>query len=245
MEINPDSANQRMYKERKANIAVFRGCGFNCTYCAFRNTLSRLNCTSCVHFKPHSHLEVLRKTAPQTRKGEFVTIGLTGDISFMDGEDFNQVLEYCYNHPFTTFLIQSKNPAYFLRWKYVIPENVILGTTLESNLGQWWGYKGFEPIHYSTISKAPPPINRFEAMLKLDCRKAITIEPIIDFDADTFPSWITSIQPEIVWVGYDSHPEKNRLHEPPLSKTQEFIKHLEDAGISVHRKLMRVAWYER
>jgi adenine C2-methylase RlmN of 23S rRNA A2503 and tRNA A37 len=55
---------------------------------------------------------------------------------------------------------------------------------------------------------------------------------------------IKDINPELVWIGYDSHPEKNRLPEPPLAKSQEFIKRLEDNGISVHQKLIRRAWYE-
>lgn len=244
--LNPDGTradvNQKMYKERKANIAVFRGCDFNCVYCAFRKTLSRLNCTSCVNFKPHTHLETLSHRPPKTRDGEFVTIGLTGDISFMDPTEFKKVIDYCHEWCNVTFLIQSKNPVYFLQFVKDIPDNVIIGTTIESNLGQW--YNGTKPIHYSNISKAPKPIDRFETVLKLSCRKAITIEPALDFDVDTFLSWVITTQPEIVWIGYDSHPEKNRLPEPLLAKTQEFIKRLEDDGISVHQKLIRRAWYE-
>jgi DNA repair photolyase len=235
-------SNEKMYKQRKANIAVFRGCDFNCVYCAFRNTLSRLNCTSCGHFTPHSHLETLSHRPSKTRDGEFVTIGLTGDISFMNPVEFKKIIDYCHEWCNVTFLIQSKNPIYFLQFVKDIPDNVIIGTTIESNLGQWWS-KGYEPIYYSNISKAPNPINRFEAMLKISCRRAITIEPVLDFNADTFSSWVINIQPEIVWLGYDSKPERNHLPEPPLAKTQEFIKRLEDAGILVHRKLIREAWY--
>jgi len=236
-------SDKKMYKERKANIAAFRGCDFNCVYCAFRKTLSRLNCTSCVHFKPHAHLETLSHKPPKTKDGEFVTIGLTGDISFMNPTEFKKVIDYCHEWCNVTFLIQSKNPIYFLQFMKDIPDNVIIGTTIESNLSQWW-YKGFEPIHYSKISKAPITLDRYKAMLKISCRRAITIEPILVFDWQ-FSNWIKNITPELLWIGYDSKPEHNHLPEPPLAKTQEFIKRLEDADISVHQKLIRKAWYEQ
>lgn len=237
-----------MYKERKTNIAVFRGCNFNCCYCAFRKSLWRLSCLDCKGFKPHSHIEVLRKTSPSTKKGEFVTIGLTGDISFMDGGEFYQVLEYCHNHPFTTFLIQSKNPEYFLTWQYVIPRNVILGTTIETdllittNMGVGM-YEHDSSYQIRIISNAPSFRNRYNAMLKLNCRKAVTIEPIMFFL--NLGEIIKNIHPEFLWIGYDSKPEKNHLPEPTFDMTLKLIKDLIDSGIPVHQKLIRKAWYEK
>jgi DNA repair photolyase len=244
MKINPERAdvNQRMYKERKANIAVFRGCSYYCIYCAFRKTLSRLNCTSCFNFKPHSHLETLSRRPPKTRDGEFITIGLTGDISFMNLVEFKKVIDYCHEWCNVTFLIQSKNPLYFLQFVKDIPDNVIIGTTIESNLGQWWS-KSSEPIHYSTISKAPLPIDRFEAMLKISCRRAITIEPLLSFDCDILEQWISNINPEFVYIGYNSN-TKMRLPEPSLSKTIELIQRLKNKNIDVREKLIRKAYYE-
>lgn len=224
-----------MYKERKANIAAFRGCDFNCVYCAFSKMLKLSNCPMCKSFKPHSHMEVLGKTPPKTKEGEFLTIGLSSDISFMDVTNFYDVLDYCSKWGDRTFLIQSKNPEWFLQFYHRITSNVIIGTTIESNR--------FKGINYKDLSKGPNSYYRYCAMVKLNCRKAVTIEPILDFNG-VFEKWIQDIKPEIVWIGYDSRPNRNHLPEPTLQKTQELIKCLEDSGISVHQKLIRKAWYE-
>ncbi len=235
-----------MYKERKANIAAFRGCGFNCVYCAFSKMLKLSSCPMCKSFKPHSHMEVLGRIPPKTSEGEFLTIGLSSDISFMDVNNFCDVLDYCSKYGDRTFLIQSKNPGYFLQFAHRITSNVIIGTTIESNrliTDRSWetttcfydrGDNGYEPI-----SQAPSFSLRDEAMKLYNGRKAVTIEPILDFDIDAMEKCIKEIKPEIVWIGYDSHPEKNNLIEPSLYKVDQFVKRLKDAEINVKLKLIR------
>jgi len=233
-------SNNKMYTERKANIAVFRGCGFNCSYCAFSNTLKRSKCKDCQDYKPHSHLEVLSKRPPKTKQGEFVTIGMNGDISFAPDSTMQAIIHYCFLYPQTTFMLQSKNPAFFHEYRF--PENVILGTTIESNRTD---FHDSDYWSYDFISSAPNPNQRFDAMYELSAKKVITIEPILDFDTDTFLNAIIDLKPEWVWVGYDSKPNRNYLPEPIVSKTQNFIKQLTEAGIQVHEKLLRKAWHEK
>jgi len=231
--------SERMYKERKANIAAFRGCHFKCCYCAFKNTLKRSKCKQDQEFTPHAHLEVLSKRPPPTKEGEFVTIGMNGDISFASKEEMEAIIHYCWLWAKHTFLLQSKNPAFFHNYKF--PENVILGTTIESNRTE---FHNSDYWSYEYMSAAPNVNKRFDAMYGLVARKVITIEPIMDFNLDTFLNAIIDLKPEWVWVGYDSKPRRNYLPEPPLAKTQDFIEHLEDDGISVRQKLIRKAWYE-
>jgi len=226
----------RMYSERRGNISVFRGCGFSCSYCAFRTSLRRSPCEKCRTFEPHAHMEVLDRTPPRTKPGEFITVGLTGDISFMDVADFWKVIEYCRKWKDRTFLIQSKKPCYFLRYLEFatplrIPDNVIIGTTIETNRTT------------DIISKAPEPALRGYAMKFLDCRKEITIEPIMDFDMETMVQWMQVLAPEFIYIGYNSN---NNIHlpEPSLSKTTELIQKLRDEGIEIREKLMRKAWWE-
>lgn len=236
-------SKERMYKERKANIAAFRGCRFNCCYCAFRNTLSRSKCQDDRTFKPHAHLEVLQKTPPKTKEGEFVTIGMNGDISFLNikNGELLAILDYCCKWKDRTFLLQSKDPEFF--HEFVCPENVILGTTMETNR---FTFPRNPSMHgsYRSISEAPSINDRFDSMYELKAKKVITIEPILDFDHEPFLNAIIDLKPEWVWIGYDSKPNRNHLPEPTLEKTQELIKHLEDADISVRQKLIRKAWYE-
>lgn len=222
----------KMYPERVGNISAFRGCFYSCAYCAFRNALRRSSCEKCRSFEPHAHLEVLNKTPPKTNDNEFITIGLTGDISFASDTTMQAIIHYCWLWPKHTFLIQSKNPAFFLEYKF--PENVILGTTIESDI-----------VHRG-ISKAPGTRSRFDAMRQLeDCRKAVTIEPIMDFTISGLLPWIRIIAPEFIYVGYDSHPAENRLPEPALEKTQLFITKMRNEGFDVREKLMRRAWWEK
>jgi DNA repair photolyase len=228
----------KMYSERKGNITVFRGCGFSCSYCAFRASLRRSPCEKCRTFEPHAHMEVLKNIPPKTKEGEFISVGFTGDISFMPMTDFWEVIEYCRKWKDRTFLIQSKNPHYFLKYlnfasPLCIPDNVIIGTTIETNQTT------------DTISKAPEPALRGHAMKLLErCKKEVTIEPIMDFDLNNMVEWMQAIEPEFVYIGYDSHPERNKLPEPMWSKTQLLIDDLRAAGIEVREKLMREAWRE-
>jgi len=226
----------KMYPERVGNISVFRGCSYSCFYCAFRTSLRRSPCEKCRIFEPHAHLEVLDKTPPKTKPDEFITIGLTGDISFMDLTDFWKVIEYCRKWKDSTFLIQSKKPWYFLQFlEHIaplrIPDNLILGTTIETN----------KPTN--KYSKAPEPVLRGYAMKLLDCRKEVTIEPITDFDMDIMVKWMKAIAPEICYIGYNSK-DKIMLPEPSLEKTQELIEKLQEFT-EVRTKLMRKAWWEK
>jgi hypothetical protein len=53
----------------------------------------------------------------------------------------------------------------------------------------------------------------------------------MDFDVDVFVEWIISLNPEYVWLGYNSRPKQVHIPEPSRKKAREFIleirKHLE------------------
>ena len=227
----------RMYKEARKTLNPFVGCRFDCTYChpSFRRQAKRQKnrCKLCYDYIPHSHLERLEKAPPRTRKGEFIFLIDFGDPSFMQPVDLTRVLQYCEKYPDRDFLLQSKNPAYFVQFR--IPKNVIIGTTLETD----------RDGILTTISKAPPILRRAEAMWKLyGTRKMVTIEPIIKFNLGTFAWLIKSIEPWRVYIGYDSHPKENQLPEPSLADADALMAELRSAGIDVRWKLRRRAWWE-
>lgn len=217
-----------MYTERKANISAFRGCDFNCVYCAFQNTLRFQKCEKCKSFTPHAHLEVLSREPPKTKDGEFLTMSLTGDIAFATGDELCQMLVYCREWHDRTFVLQTKDPSIFRQFEDDITDNIIIGTTIES-----------ERRHFD--SSAPSPLVRYRALRALDCRKMVTIEPIMKFSW-LLRDWIVDIEPEIVYIGYDS--KNNHLPEPTLAETRELIRQLRNSGIDVREKLMRKAWDE-
>ena len=78
--------------------------------------------------------------------------------------------------------MQSKNPATFNRMD--IPENVMLGITLETN----------RDALVKAESKAPVPSQRYKDFAAIKHpRKMITIEPIMKFDLDVMCKYIDAI----------------------------------------------------
>jgi len=187
----------------------FKGCRFDCVYCkpSFQNQAKRQkhNCIKCYNYEPHIHDERLDKIP----KAELIFACGNGDISFASDVEKKVILSVMEKTPKQTFLLQTKAP--YVLDSYRIPSNVIIGTTIETNR---------DTKH---ISKAPVTENRYRSLRNLICRKAVTIEPILDFDFGILREWLYEINPEIVWVGYANHANGLNLDEPELNKTRQLI----------------------
>lgn len=210
---------QTMYKESVKQWNPFVGCKFHCKYCvkSFQRQAKRQRkrCTKCYEYIPHEHPERLTQRLPRTKPGEFIFVCSMGDISFCRLEYYEEIIEVIRRNPDKTFLLQSKNPIVF-NAPVTIPKNVILGTTIETNRNT------------SAISKAPHPFDRYVSMLKLpyDQRKAVTIEPIMQFDTLALASMIRDIAPEVIYIGYDNH--NTGLPEPSIEKVEALITILQE-----------------
>lgn len=220
-----------MYPERKGNVAWFRGCDFDCEYCGFKRTLRFQKCTKCQNFEPHAHLEVLDKKPPKTKEGEFLTMGLTGDICFASVYEMTAAIAYCEKWSDRTFLFQTKNPRVFLAHKF--PENVILDVTIESDINH-------------PVSLAPDVLQRHRVMAsdriqRLHNKVWVTVEPIMGFTQE-FVNLLKEIRPVVVYVGYDS--KNHNLMEPSLDRTKELITQIERFA-EVRTKLLRKAHWEK
>lgn len=212
------------------------GCKYDCTYCrsSYKRLLHRvwacqgMKCDGCRDFLPHEHPDRL-KIFPSK---QFQTIWACahGDITFEKPEFIRKVIAKANRHPDREFYWQSKNPVYFEQYlSFFSVRNTIILTTLETNRDEG----------YSIVSKAPLPTARYRAFRELDWeRKIVTIEPIMDFDEDVLSSWVM----EIVWIGYNSHPNV-KLPEPSLSKTMKFITRIESARIEVSKKNNEIKQY--
>ena len=227
--------------KRVKTWSPFKGCEFNCVYCAQRDQAKRQKhrCELCYQYKPHFHPERLNK---KFKEGETWFVVANGDISFASFDQFADILEVIHNNPKTTFLIQSKNPAYFLEYLEcygAIRGNAVLGTTIETN---------WDTFLYLPISEAPPTEHRYSAMVKLKQwnRRYITIEPVFDFDLNILIEWIKEIDPEFVYVGYLNplwKAKKLQIPEPSLEKTLELVDKLKKIT-EVRLKTMRKGWEE-
>jgi len=142
-----------------------------------------------------------------------------------------KVLTNITENPNSTFLLLTKFPEGYEAYEDGIPDNVVLGITMETNRS------------VSKFSKAPPPYDRLisfgNATKDNGIRGFISIEPIMDFDREIFLPWLNLVHPWAVAVGYDNY--SNGLPEPPLAKTRELIGSLRRRGIAVYEKTLREA----
>jgi len=230
-----DEENKGMYPETKT-WNPFVGCKFDCVYCepSFKRQLKRvggnIGCEDCSNYRPHCHPTRLSEIP----SAEIIFVCGTGDISFCDPDYTRDIIKRIKEHEPRkpkTFYFQSKNPAYFKQFLNEFPENVILLTTLETN----------RDSGYDLISKAPNPTKRWKDFNSLDYpRKVLTIEPILDFDIESFINIINELSSgslEYIWIGFDS---KNcGLTEPSEQKVQYFINELKDRGINIRGKYLK------
>ena len=212
---------------------VFKGCWFNCSYCrpSFQAQAKRQkkNCPACYAYTPHLHLERMEKIP----SSDLVFACANGDIAYCPRWVIVAMLHQASKRPAQTFYFQTKRPSHLQGLS--IPDNVILVTTLETDIDD--GYRKY------VSRKAPLPTERYFQFLELEHpRKVVTVEPIMEFDEKWFPWRLKAIGPECVWIGYNSRPKSVQLPEPELSKTLALIKDLESAGIPVRRKTMRERW---
>jgi protein gp37 len=134
-------------------------------------------------------------------------------------EMIQEILNHLAQSP-AKFLLLTKFPKRYL--EFDIPKNCVCGATIESNRD-----------YLITV----PILSRVDAMSQITQSKMVSIEPIMDFDLESFVDMICAINPDFVAIGYDNY--RNNLPEPKLEKTMKLIKILEDKGITVYTKTLR------
>lgn len=161
------------------------------------------------------------------KKGDIVFVGSMGDISFFSYEIHRRIIdELIRKSPEALFFLETKNPAIYHKLVPILPENVMLSTTIETN----------RDYH---LSKAPRCLERFLAMKTLKWnKKHVSVEPIMDFDMDVLLNYMKQINPQIVSVGYDNY--SCSLPEPSLEKTMQLIHGLQEFTM-VELKILREA----
>ncbi len=214
----------------------YKGCELACTYCepSFQRQARRQlhHCRSCYEYEPHEHPE--RVDPKKVPNAETVFIAGNADISFANPTYVAQILEvvreHSASHPTVSYYLQSKRPEFFAQFVDQLPPAVLLVTTLETNRDEG----------YDAISKAPLPTERHRQFRGLHyARKVITVEPVVEFDLEEFVEMIVEVEPEYVWVGFNSRPKAVSLPEPSEEKVATFIKQLQERGIEVRGKDLR------
>lgn len=211
------------------------GCEHNCHYCWARKlALGKLKDSSKYRegFKPKITESDMSK---HFKDGECVFVSDMGDMwgEWVPDEWIERVLRRIADFPNTKFLFLTKNPVRYIQFVDRIPNNCVLGATIESN------------VNYIEVSKAPLQTDRILAMATLkghtNLPRFVNIEPIMRFTTGSFAKFIIEeITPESVAIGYDNY--SNKLEEPYLEDTLNMIGELEKVNIKVHRKTLRERW---
>lgn len=191
------------------------GCLHQCSYCWARR-LAETKLKNIERYRDGFRPKLIEKELNKRFHKKYVFAVDMGDLfgDWVPSKWILEVLDAIKKSPSSYFLFLTKNPKRYIKFLDVFPENVVLGATIESNKD----YK---------VSLAPPTIERYEIMKKLPFKnKIVSIEPIIDFDLETFVNWMREINPVMVHVGYDNY--KCKLPEPELSKTVELMTMLEE-----------------
>ncbi len=190
----------------------FSGCNFQCSYCWSRDLVENGRLKRSLKyqhgFAPTFHPNELHKTF---KPGVFCFVSSMGDVSFASRGELLQVLEVIRRFPETSFLLCTKNPAFYLGYEDQLPPNVYLEATIESNR------------HYPDITRAPAPFDRYRALAIVNStRKFLSVEPILDFDLEMLVDWVLKISPRILEIGADNY--KHNLPEPSWEKVEAFMQ---------------------
>lgn len=224
-----------MYPDKDTWNPLGGDCIHDCNYCYRKNWKIRSkNCA--------------RKYSGDIRlwKTEFKSLGNGNEIFVCSMNDLFavnvpkefilKIINHCKKYD-NLYLFQTKNPSRVIDFLNYLPNNSILGTTIETNRNNH-GY-----------STAPNQIERGNAMAKI--RKIIdskggrgkqlmiSIEPIMDFDLEPFLTIVNAIKPDYISIGADS--KSNNLSEPSKRKTLALIKSLKKiTHVKIKDNLVRI-----
>jgi DNA repair photolyase len=212
--VTPQSENaHRMFDVITKTWNPVIGCLHACVYCwARRLVATRLKNSE--RYRDGFTPKLVDKELRKRFYDQFVFVSDMGDLFgyWVPSEWIVKVIDAIKQSPSSTFLFLTKNPRRYSEFLGLYPKNVVFGVTLESNR------------EYS-VSMAPAAFDRYKSMEELQVEdKLVCIEPIMDFDLETFIQWIKDIRPSVVYVGYDNY--SNKLTEPIAAKTERLIGQL-------------------
>ncbi len=216
-----------------ASRNVLHGCTMQCSYCNVRSLVEKRLKDAPKYARGMEPGLAERELSKGFKPGEWVFVGYMGDVACQPDRNVDLVMERIRNMPEVNFYFQSKSPQIFVDWitrsgGAFPPPNVTFGTTLETNR------------QTGAVSKAPPPIARFEAMVilrNMGWRLMVSVEPVMDFDLTTLAFWLLYLEPDYIFLGADNY--NNGLPEPSSDKLRSLIsaiKSLPNPGTTLIQK---------
>jgi len=199
-------------------------CPYQCTYCWATDLKNRFK-----YPKYQGEWRIYHKELKQYTAEAFVfpfdmtELGAPG----IPAEIIGELLGWVGGQP-CPMLLLTKNPKFYYDWRNHIPENAVIGCTIES-----------DTAIMRDFSKAQAGYHRLWWMQEMNAwlknKRFISIEPIMKFTPE-FEKEIRKIEPWAVAVGYDNY--SNGLPEPRMAATEYLISQLE-TFTTVYRKTIR------
>ena len=196
-------------------------CPHDCSYCYMK----RFGGQPKLHFD-----EKELKTDLGT--GNFIFVGSSCDMwaESISQEWIFKTLIHCIKHFENKYLFQSKNPYRIYKFRSFIPENSIVGTTIESSR--------YHP-QMGTAPAIPKRARYMNELAKDGFETMVTIEPIMNFGIDALSALVALCRPKWVNIGADSCSHK--LPEPEPEKVLELIAELSKfTEVKIKKNLKRI-----
>lgn len=195
-------------------------CAHKCIYCYAHRMHERFKIKEGVN-------PVLDFPFPALRKDLTIFVCHLSDLFSDSVSDFQiyEVLRQCHDYN-NKYVLQTKNPSrYYHFFEYLNPENTILGTTIETDKFQ------------SSVSLAPGGGLRaleIKRVKENGFKTFITVEPILDFNLESFLELFEYADPDFINIGADS--KKSELTEPNGDKIRDLIQGIQELGIEIRSK---------
>jgi len=171
-----------------------------------------------LYFRPKALTENLGKN-------NFIFVGSSCDMwaDAVPSEWIGNTLTHCNLYSNNKYLFQTKNPERMRNYINEIPHGSLLGITYESN-------------RQYDVSKAPLIEWRVwnACLLRGQFDIMISMEPILDFNAELVISDMLNIRPKFISIGADS--KGHHLPEPTPEKIRALIVALKYCKIEVIKK---------
>jgi len=188
-------------------------CGYACSYCYVTRMFEKFKYK--VPDKPYLN----EKEFVNLGKDKFIFICDSLDLFHPDikPEYISRIMEHMKLYPENKYLFLTKNPRGYNNFLFSPDfDNVFLGATVESDLFHTKG--------------TPAPSLRLGEIKRIkylynNVKTLISIEPIMDFNSDSFFSYLKLSNADFIIIGADSG--NNNLNEPIKEKLCKLISDLE------------------
>ena len=193
-------------------------CPHGCIYCTTAEAKKR---GPAVANKYSGAPRLVEKELVGFGEGKIIFVASTTDLfaEAIDGEIIERILAHCRLYPGNCYLFQSKNPHRFVEFSGHYPPDVILGTTIESDIDHG-------------LSNAPAPMERYRDMLLAkaffrddpqfrELKFMLSLEPVAEFNVNKVARWVKTLAPDYVSIGADS--KNKHLPEPSGAKIRRLI----------------------